>query len=519
MTPKDEAWAVFWCSLLQPVLYNEIDPKDANRFLKKLSQQERVFPDGTRRKPAFSTLRRKLRIYREEGFQALFRQRRSDRGQSRQHAPQMIERAIEIKRDQSHRSDETINKFLEAEFQKTIPKSTLYRYLRQAGATRLKLGVVKKPVRRRWTRAHTHDLWVGDFEDGPYVLHEGTPVKAYLSVFIDCFSRYLVEGRYYFRENLDILIDSLLRAWAIHGASSELYVDNAKIYHSHALRAVCYALNIRLIFRKVRDPAGGGLIERLILTIQEQFEEEVRRGDILTLEKLNRALGAWKEVSYHRRPHSETGEPPKDRYDRGLTARRPVDMEAAIQYFLKRERRRVHKEFSDVQLHGRFYRVDKRYRGDRVEVRYDPFSSPDSVFLYSLEGHYLGKGVVHHREQGEPPDPPPPAAKLQYNYLDLLVQEHDAELESKARGIDYRKAMAKRTWTFSAFAKALAQLLGRKGGLTAFTTEELEALEKFHQNNLSLTEAMLIEAFEQTSNKTLPYILHELHNRTDRKEP
>jgi len=228
MTPKDEVWAVFWCLLLQPLLYSEIDPKDENRFLKILAQEERVFPDGTRRKPAFSTLRRKLRIYREKGFQALFRKRRSDRGQSRKHAPDMIKRAIEIKRDQSHRSDETINKFLEAEFQKKIPKSTLYRYLRQAGATRTKLGIVKKPVRRRWTRNHTHDLWVGDFEDGPYVLVEGTPVKTYLSVFIDCFSRYLVEGRYYFRENLDIFIDSLLRAWAIHGAPLEVFIPKLR---------------------------------------------------------------------------------------------------------------------------------------------------------------------------------------------------------------------------------------------------------------------------------------------------
>jgi hypothetical protein len=32
---------------------------------------------------------------------------------------------------------------------------------------------VRKPVRKRWTREHTHDLWVGDFEEGPYVLVDG----------------------------------------------------------------------------------------------------------------------------------------------------------------------------------------------------------------------------------------------------------------------------------------------------------------------------------------------------------
>ena len=40
MRRSDEEWAVFWCSLLQPVLFGEVDPPDTNRFLKQLAQQE-----------------------------------------------------------------------------------------------------------------------------------------------------------------------------------------------------------------------------------------------------------------------------------------------------------------------------------------------------------------------------------------------------------------------------------------------------------------------------------------------
>ena len=79
-------------------------------------------------------------------------------------------------------------------------------------------------------------LWVGDFEHGPLVIQQGEAVKTHLSAWIDCHSRYVVEARYYVRENLDILIDSLLRAWGDHGASRELYVDNAKIYHAKGAR-------------------------------------------------------------------------------------------------------------------------------------------------------------------------------------------------------------------------------------------------------------------------------------------
>ena len=112
-------------------------------------------------------------------------------------------------------------------------------------------------MRKRWTRNHTHDLWVGDFEEGPYVLEQQDVVPTHLSAFIDCHSRYVVEARYYFRQNLDILIDSWIRALSIHGAPVELYVDNAKVYHSIGLKAACHRLNIRLLHRPPRDPRAG----------------------------------------------------------------------------------------------------------------------------------------------------------------------------------------------------------------------------------------------------------------------
>jgi hypothetical protein len=99
------------------------------------------------------------------------------------------------------------------------------------------LGVTRQKIRCRWTRDFSNALWLGDFQDGPYVLHDAHVVETHLSGFIDCHSRFVVDARYYLRENLDILIDGLLRAWSLHGASRELYLDNAKIYPAVLLRA------------------------------------------------------------------------------------------------------------------------------------------------------------------------------------------------------------------------------------------------------------------------------------------
>lgn len=517
MRKKDEDWALFWCSLLEPVIFGEVAEEDTLAFLKKIAQEERLFPNGVRKKPALTTLLRKLIVYRQGGFQAFARKARSDRGKPRIHSLEVVQRAVELKKDQPRRSEETINQFLRTERGVVLPRSTLFRYLKEAGATRLKLGVAKEPVRRRWSRDYSNALWVGDFEDGPYVLFQDQVVPTHLSAFIDCYSRDNIEARYYYRQNLDILIDSLLRGWATRGASNELYVDNAKVYHSRALKCACYALSIRLHHRPIGDAPAGGLIERFFETVQGQFEAEVRAGDILTLDQLNRAFSAWLEMSYRRRPHAETGQPPGERYEQGLRAVRQVDMEAVLQYFLRREQRTVHKQFSDVQLDRRFYRVDQRFRGDRVEVRYDPFSSPEVILVYSLRDEYLGKGTLHHRDTPERPSSPP-QGKAKYNYLDLLVGQHEEELRARSQGIDFRKAVLEISWPFPAFAKRLAQLLGRKGELASFSAADLETLQKLHARIPGLTEVLLRQAVETAPDKALPCVLYQIQEFSRRKE-
>jgi transposase InsO family protein len=521
MKDKDLEWALFWCSLLHPVIYGDVDKDDEEEvrsFLKVVAAEERVFPDGVTKKPSLTTLKRKLDTFFAEGFEGLARKPRDDRGKPRAHSAEMINRAVALKRDQPKRSHVTINKFLKAEFKKKIPKSTLYQHLKAAGATRIKLGVSEKKVRRRWTRDYSNALWLGDFEEGPYVLYQEQVVPTHLSLFIDCHSRLFIEARYYYRQNLDILIDSFLRALATRGAPSELYVDRAKVYQSKALRAVCFKLPIKLKFRPVRDPPAGGLVEKAIQTIQSQFETEVRAGDILTLEELNRAFSAWVAVSYHREPNSETKQSPEDRYDQGLRATRHVDMEAVIPYFMQRERRTVHRDFSDVRLHGRFYRVDKRLRGDRVEVRYDPYSDMDAVLIYSLREEYLGTGTLHNREKGDDGSRVPPQKKPQYSYLDLLIREHEKELRARTQGIDYRGAVTSRRLSFSSFTSTFAQLLGQKGGLSAFSSQELEFLQKLYNRTPALTKPLLVEACEHAREKTLLAVAYELEQLARRKE-
>lgn len=510
MDKNNEQWAVFWCDLLRPIIYSEISQEETHRYLKTLAHEKVMFPNGRYRKPSLSTLKRKLSAYLAYGFDGLARKPRRDRGKSRNVPPEIIETAIVLKKEQPYRSDVVINRFLEEKFGITIPRSTLYRTLKEAGATRQKLGVTTKPVRKRWSCENAHDLWVGDFEEGPYVMNGPDAVPTYLSAFIDCRSRYGVSARYYYRQNLDVLIDTLLHALSIHGMPLGLYIDNAKVYHSNGLKAACYRTGIRLLYRRKGDPEGGGVIERLFRTIQERFEAEVRAGDIMSLDALNHAFTAWMAQDYHKTLHTEIGMTPEVALEQGTRVIRQVDLNAFCTAFMQTVERRVHSTFSDIQLHKRYYKVDPKLRGDRVEVKYDPFSSQDTVQIYSLKGVYLAEGYLHHRAEVDPAPPIKVHGKPENNYLELLQRRHRQELASKTQGIDYRKTIDKRPWPFHEFAKMIADLLGKKGGLGSFNADELEVLKKTWNMNAAINKSMVRKACAAATPKSIPYVIREL---------
>jgi len=77
MKRQDEAMGRFLVLASRTGAVRGGGPCPDNRFLKHLARQERVFPNGVRKRPSLSTLRRKLRQYRREGFDALARKGRA----------------------------------------------------------------------------------------------------------------------------------------------------------------------------------------------------------------------------------------------------------------------------------------------------------------------------------------------------------------------------------------------------------------------------------------------------------
>jgi len=91
-----------------------------------------------------------------------------------------------------------------------------------------------------------------------------------------------------------------------------------------------------------------------------------------------------------------------------------------------------------------------------------------------------------------------------------LIQEHDKQLNAQSKGIDYRKVICSRQWPFIAFSQKVAKLMGRKGGLGAFNSEEYEMLKKAYNSIASLNEDMLLQAWQRALHKTIPHLIYQL---------
>jgi hypothetical protein len=144
------------------------------------------------------------------------------------------------------------------------------------------------------------------------------------------------------------------------------------------------------------------------------------------------------------------------------------------------------------------------------------------VLLYSADGEYLGVGKRHERQSVPNQPPSQPTPKPKHNYLDLLIQKHEQALRDRHAGIDYQAVLAAagRRWPFAEFVKQLAAHLGRKGGLTAFTTDELESLQRIYQRLTTLDAPMLREACQQATGRSIPdivFLLQQLAHEKQRK--
>lgn len=390
------------------------------------------------------TLWRYLKSYRRGGLLALRPAVRKDRGALRAIDPEVLARAAELRREIHSRSTTTLIDILVREGKAKpdqIARSTLDRHLLRLGCTRRLLRSLGQKVFRRIETQAVFELVVCDFHHGPYVRPSAGAEemrRALLCAFIDHFSRFVCEGRYYLHEDFAALRFGFRHLLLGHGKPIKLYVDNGPSYQATRFHAACDALEIKLVHSKPYRAEGRGVIERWNQTLKGQFEAEVKeREEPLTLDELNAYFEAWLAERYHRDTHSEIGEAPAVRFASGQDLP-PAPEPGLLDELLRlRERRSVHRKWSTVEINTRRFVVDPALRGRKVDVLYDPFS-PEYV-LVVFDGRVVQRAFLQQPGQVPPqPEEPPSPKNPATDYLALLRADFEKRTQAELAALRLR---------------------------------------------------------------------------------
>lgn len=413
----------------------------------------RSYVDPSGREVVFDvrTLWRYLSSYRRGGLKALAPALRSDSGELRAMSEELLGRAVQLRRENEDRATKTIIDMLERLGHVEpggLSRSTLDRHLCRLGESRGQRRRLGKKTYQKVRTEAPFELVIADFHHGPYVRvgHEDKAQRALLLVFIDHFSRYVIEGRYYLHEDFAALRFGFRLVVVIYGLFVRLYVDRGPSFQSARFHGACKheALDIEVVHSKPYVSEGRGVCERFNRTCKEQFESEVRnRDELLTLDELNAYFEAWLSERYHRDIHSELGKSPAECFLSVEPRLRAAPDPALLDELLRlRKKRTVHKKWSTVELGRVRYVVDPALRGRKVQALYDPFDP--SYLLIEFDGRVVQRAYPQRPGEQPPPLPSRPSPDTEpTDYLALLRDDHEARVRAELSALRLQPLPAK----------------------------------------------------------------------------
>ena len=293
---------------------------------------------------------------------------------------------------------------------KELPSSSsIYRHLKTHGYDRrtLRAGRLESGPQKAFEAPAPNDLWMVDFACGPTLRGpEGRAMPTHLCVLLDDHSRLIPFAAYFLSADTASFLGSLKEAVLRRGLPLKLYTDQGKPFVNNHAKIVCANLGIRLLHAKPYHAWSKGKVERLIRTIQGDFEATLglEGGAVHCLAELNAAFSRWIAGVYHLRSHGSTGMSPHERFTRAGHPLRMVEESDKIDHLFYTRIERVVRKDGTVTLGSKLYEVDLALRALKVELRFDPILLDRIEVWRNQSFHGLGRRAdlhlnsqLHHR--------------------------------------------------------------------------------------------------------------------------
>ena len=339
-------------------------------------------PEGSGQPVAVRTLEDWWYAYQKGGFAALHPKARSDRGCSRKLTPELEQLIVAQVKAQPGIAIKVLYRQWKQQHPHLPSLWSLYTALRRHDlsqrARRYLLDQGLSGPTKAFEVPLVNELWMVDFSPGPF-LHLPGQKKAtptHLCAILDDHSRVVTHAAYYLRADTRSFHCSFKEAIRRRGLPRKLYTDQGGPFINDHTRVICANLGIRLLHAKPYHAWSKGKVERLFLTIQQDFEASLRLpGQAAgSLEELNSRLADWLQSVYHVRLHEGIGMSPAERFAKGSAQVRPLDPHLDLEQLFFAQVFRVVRKDGTVRLNNDLFEVDLALRGLEVRLRYDPWT-------------------------------------------------------------------------------------------------------------------------------------------------
>ncbi len=377
--------------IIAPLLDSSLDRDKKVQLRKELASQNNL---------SVKTLRRYERGFLEKGFEGLKPAERSGVTRLPRDFKQLMQEAIQLKREVPTRSVRQIIYILEMEGKAepgVLKRSTVQDHLYAAGFGQKqmkKYNEGQKSSSKRFCKPNRMMLVQADIKYGPKlpIGPDGKKVQTYLSSVMDDHSRYILASQFYDNQEKEIVEDSFRKTILRYGRFDAAYVDNGGQYVSRQLIRSTAKLGIRVLHAKPFSGQSKGKIEKFHQVV-DSFLAEARAKKIRTLEDLNHYWSCFLEEYYQKKSHDgireyyqsrgrsvpEDGISPEMEWNRDSRPLVFLDTSVVGEAFLHHEERVVNKG-GCISFRGRDYEVSAALIGATVEIAYDP-QNPNPILV------------------------------------------------------------------------------------------------------------------------------------------
>lgn len=375
--------AHFKFGVIAPVIQGTFPDASEAAYYRRVTQEELVLPNGTKRKFSPDTLEKWTGLFRRGGYDALMPAERRDKGTSRTLGNEAATEIFRLKEAYPRMTALAIHTalidggFISA----AISPRAVQRFIRSNNLKGITAPFTSRE-RLAFEMAKFGELWQADTAYLPFIRENGRSRRTYLVMILDDHSRMIVGGEIFYSDNAynyqKVLKDSILT----YGIPDKLYMDNGSVYRNEQLMLILGSVGIVEAHTPVRDGASKGKVERNFRTLRTRWLSGIKPEEIASLADFNRMLKDY--IRQHNTTiHSVTGERPIDRFMATKDHPRiPKSREWLEECFLNREERKVRND-SCISLQGIEFNAPAQFIGMKVEVRFAPDRLDDAFILYN----------------------------------------------------------------------------------------------------------------------------------------